>query len=61
MSATTVQSTSIQSVGQASLIDLQGGLAASASRSIVLSATAGAITTVSLPASLSLPPNDRRR
>ena len=56
MSATTVQSTSIQSVGQASLIDLQGGLAARASRSIVLSATAGAITTVSLPASLSLPP-----
>ena len=61
MSATTVQPTSIQSVGQARLIDLQGGLAARASRSIVLSATAGAITTVSLPASLSLPPNDRRR
>ena len=56
LSATTVQPTSVQSVGQASLIDVQGVLAARASRSIVLSATAGALTTVSVPASLSLPP-----
>lgn len=56
VSTTSVQPASVQPVGQASLIDLQGVLSEITSASIVVNATAGAITTISLPASLSLPP-----
>lgn len=56
VSTTSVQPASVQPIGQASLIDLQGVLSEITPTSIVLNATAGAITTVSLPASLSLPP-----
>ena len=52
---TTVQPTSVQPVGQASFIDLQGVLSSVGPTSIVVAVSAGAITTVQIPASLALP------
>lgn len=51
----TLQQAALQSLGQASIIDLEGVLNAISATQIVVAVNNGALTTISIPASLTLP------
>ncbi len=51
----TVAESSVQQVGQTSLVSLEGTISSLASGSLVLAAEAGAATTVAIPSSIVLP------
>lgn len=55
IAGSSIEETDLQSVGQSDLIDLEGHLSSVSSSQIVLAVDEGALTTISIPASMSLP------